>query len=61
MSMVRPMSGLAAVLQTWPLGDLIGVRQQYPTLFRYFPKPPKYPLKWRHFYFIWPSQLLEYR
>ena len=26
------MSGLAAVLQTWPLGDSIGVRQQYPAL-----------------------------
>ena len=32
MPMVRPMSGFAAVLQTWPLGDSIGVRQQYPTL-----------------------------
>ena len=32
MPMVRPMSGLAAVLQTWPLGDSIGVRQQYPTV-----------------------------
>ena len=30
MPMVRAMSGLAAVLQTWPLGDSIGVRQQYP-------------------------------
>ena len=27
MPMVRPMSGFAAVLQTWPLGDSIGVRQ----------------------------------
>ena len=32
MPMVRPMSGLAAIVQTWPLGDSIGVRQQYPTL-----------------------------
>ena len=34
MPMVRPMSGLAAIVQTWPLGDSIGVRQQYPTLCR---------------------------
>ena len=32
MPMVRPMSGFATVLQTWPLGDSIGVRQQYPTV-----------------------------
>ena len=33
MPMVRPMSGLTAVVQTWPLGDSIGVRQQYPVVF----------------------------
>jgi hypothetical protein len=33
MPMARPMSGFAAVLQTWPLGDSIGVRQQYPVVY----------------------------
>ena len=37
MPIVRPMSGLAAVLQTWPLGDSIGVRQQYPAV-RHVPR-----------------------
>ena len=32
MPMARPMSGLAAVLQTWPLGDSTEVRQQYPLM-----------------------------
>ena len=31
MPTVRPMSGLAAVLQTWPLGYSIGVRPFYNT------------------------------
>ena len=33
MPMVRPMSRLAAVLQTCHLADSLGVRQQYPVLF----------------------------
>ena len=40
MPMVRPMSGLAAVVQTWPLGDSIGVRQQYLTVKQDTPDHP---------------------
>ena len=44
MPMVRPMSGLTAAVQTWPLSDSIGVRQQYPLLcrdsLRYTPTMP---------------------
>ena len=51
MPMGRPMSGFAAVLQTWPLGDSIGVRQQHPTLKQDTSDDPQIPPQTGRFMF----------